>query len=125
MSIVFRAPKRSVSGPTGKASTLNVKKLIDQMSEVWHRLGITMTWAGRTREAGEVFAMLAAREPDHVHWQEHLAGNIGEQGDVDGAIAAYRKILAKHPDRPISLLSIGSVSCHCPRFRVRKWLHRR
>ena len=72
--------------------------------------------AGRCLIAMLAFSCCLAAQPDAAEDILKQAIGLHQSGDIDGAIHAYQKYLAIHPESPIALSNLGAAYARLGRF---------
>jgi tetratricopeptide (TPR) repeat protein len=87
-----------------RASAIN-----PDLASVWYNLGISLVRSMRPAEAAIALRRAVALAPDNVNAQCTLADQIKATGDVAGAVAEYRRILARHPHAGMAWWGLADI----------------
>jgi tetratricopeptide (TPR) repeat protein len=79
------------------AALRRAAELQPDFATAWYNLGIILTRCVRYAEAGEALRRAVALAPQHALARAQLADALKVSGQVDEAIAEYRKVLAAQP----------------------------
>ncbi len=87
-----------------RASTIN-----PDLASVWYNLGLALVRSMRPADAAIALRRAVSLAPDNVNAQCVLADQIKATGDVDGAVAEYRRILARHPHAGMAWWGLADI----------------
>jgi len=72
-------------------------ELQPELATTWYNLGIILTRCVRYAEAGEALRRAVSLAPQHALARAQLADALKVSGQIDEAVAEYRKVLAMQP----------------------------
>lgn len=67
------------------------------LAAAWYNLGIVLTRCVRYLEAADALQRAVKLDPHHAQARAQLADALKGSGDIDGAVAQYRALLAEQP----------------------------
>jgi len=91
------------------ATLRRASKINPDLASVWYNLGISLVRSMRPAEAAVALRRAVALAPDNVNAQCTLADQIKATGDIAGAIAEYRRILARHPHAGMAWWGLADI----------------
>jgi tetratricopeptide (TPR) repeat protein len=87
-----------------RASTIN-----PDLASVWYNLGLALVRSMRPADAAIALRRAVSLAPDNVNAQCVLADQIKATGDIDGAVAEYRRILTRHPHAGMAWWGLADI----------------
>ena len=87
-----------------RASTIN-----PDLASVWYNLGLALVRSMRPADAAIALRRAVSLAPDNVNAQCVLADQIKATGNVDGAVAEYRRILMRHPHAGMAWWGLADI----------------
>jgi tetratricopeptide (TPR) repeat protein len=91
------------------ATLRRASEINPDLASVWYNLGISLVRSMRPAEATIALRRAVALAPDNVNAQCTLADQIKATGDVAGAVAEYRRILARHPHAGMAWWGLADI----------------